>query len=134
MYGVVYGIENCLNHKIYVGQTINLKMRISQHKYAETLIGCAIRKYGWENFEIVVLEECESLEENLERERLWIKRLDCQFPNGYNLTGGGKGSLGRGKSMAILRRMESIQFREKLSRRNVTAEELSDFEPFPFNK
>lgn len=92
---LIYGFENMLNHKIYVGQTCRtLKERIQQHKNAKSLIGRAIRKYGLESFFIVILAECESKEEANELEIYLIKTLNCKAPNGYNCTDGGDGGLG----------------------------------------
>lgn len=85
-----YAGENLLTHKIYIGQTtFQIKNRINNHKYATTLIGYMIREYGWENFVWVILEECDNREQMIEREKFWIKKLNCKFPNGYNLSDGG---------------------------------------------
>jgi predicted GIY-YIG superfamily endonuclease len=47
----VYQITNKLNGKIYVGQTkFSVEKRFKQHAKANSVIGCAIRKYGIENF------------------------------------------------------------------------------------
>ena len=91
VYGVIYGIENKLNHKIYVGQTIQKVIkRINEHKCRKLqLIDKAIQKYGWKNFVWVVLEECETHESLNEAEKHWIAKLNCQCPNGYNLNSGG---------------------------------------------
>jgi len=89
---IIYGFENMLNHKIYVGQTgKTLKERISRHKRAKSFIGRAIRKYDLKNFFIVILAECESKEEANELEIYLIKTLNCKAPNGYNCTDGGEG-------------------------------------------
>ena len=54
---VIYGIENLIDHKIYVGQTIvKLETRIAKHKSADTLLGRAIRKYGWDGNFIYITE------------------------------------------------------------------------------
>jgi len=92
MFGIIYGIENILNHKIYIGQTKNaLEQRFKEHKKSKRSIGKAIRKYGEENFLKIVLEECETQEQLNECEMKWIKRLNCMTPNGYNRTAGGEG-------------------------------------------
>lgn len=64
--GVIYFLQNTINGKGYVGQTIQkLSARLSQHKNGkDQLIDKAIQKYGWENFTHEVLEE------NIPREML----------------------------------------------------------------
>lgn len=92
MYGVIYKITNLVNGKIYIGQTKNnVELRFYQHRYSDSVIGKAIRKYGIKNFKIDIVEECESFEKMNEREIFWIKELNCKYPNGYNLTDGGEG-------------------------------------------
>ena len=87
---IVYKITNLLNGKIYVGQTIRtLKERFREHKYADSLIGKAIRKYGTENFKSEILSTCNSFEELNECEIFWIYELDCIAPKGYNRLEGG---------------------------------------------
>lgn len=97
MFGVIYKITCLINRKIYVGQTINFKQRISQHKRDSSKfipgIDAAIAKYGWENFFVEVIEEC-SVEQLNEREMFWIALLNSKAPNGYNLTDGGDGIVG----------------------------------------
>ena len=93
--GVIYLITNTLNGKMYVGQTRKkLSYRISQHKSrsskAKAGIDAAIRKYGWENFTVEVIETC-PVEMLNEREIFWIAKLNSKVPNGYNLTDGGDG-------------------------------------------
>jgi len=99
MFGIVYGLENNFDHKIYIGQSHRtLEERFREHKCANSLIGRAIRKYGEENFVKVILEECENQEQLDACEISWIARLNSMFPNGYNLSAGGKGTLGHKQS------------------------------------
>ena len=93
--GVIYKIANTINGKIYIGRTQQkLDRRITQHKYDSKKgslgIGAAIRKYGWENFTVEVIEKC-LVEKLNEREIFWIAELNSKAPNGYNLTDGGEG-------------------------------------------
>ena len=48
----IYKIENLINHKIYIGQSINIEKRCKAHKTIND--GCyihnAIQKYGIMNF------------------------------------------------------------------------------------
>lgn len=50
-----------------------------------------MRKYGIENFDFTIVEECKD-EEMSEREIFWIKALDTYISNGkgYNMTHGGE--------------------------------------------
>lgn len=93
--GVIYKITNTLNGKFYVGKTKQkLEKRMAQHRYESKKgsigLGAAIRKYGWENFTVEVLEVCPD-EKLSEREIFFIAELDCKSPKGYNLTDGGEG-------------------------------------------
>lgn len=89
MYGVIYLIVCKLNGMKYVGQTVNFRQRINQHKIGKQYVDLEIQKYGWENFTVEILEECESRNQLNERENFWIRELNCKHPNGYNLAGGG---------------------------------------------
>ena len=90
VYGIIYGIENRDSHQIYIGQTVQqLYKRIGNHKIAKTYIGNALRKHNIEDFYIAVIEVCNSKEQLNRREIDWIMRLNCKYPNGYNLTNGG---------------------------------------------
>lgn len=92
---IVYKITNRTNWKAYIGQTSKtLRERWIQHsqpnrKRACPLIRDAIAKYGKENFDVVILEECFSKKHLNEREHFWITSFNTVVPNGYNLTTGG---------------------------------------------
>ena len=93
LFGRIYGIENLINHKIYVGQTTRtVEERFKEHRNKNFPIGKAIRKYGEKIFVKVILAECETQEQLNELEIYWITKLNCKAPNGYNLTDGGEGS------------------------------------------
>lgn len=95
----IYKIENKINQKIYVGQSINIMRRWAAHKidafnkklsqkYKSALYS-AIRKYGLQNFNFEILERC-SKEDLNRRENYWIQYYCSNNPNfGYNLTSGG---------------------------------------------
>jgi len=90
----IYEFVNNINGKIYIGQTKNFKSRLRCHKYHTKFnkknnpFYAALRKYGWDNFSINVLEECD-IELLNEKEEYWIKEKDCIYPNGYNIMKGG---------------------------------------------
>ena len=117
MFGIIYGLENLLNHKIYIGQTHRtLEARFRQHKRANTLIGRAIRKYGKENFVKVILEECENQEQLDACEISGIARLNCIAPHGYNLTAGGSSKSGFKVSDETRAKISAIHKGRKRSR------------------
>lgn len=98
----IYLIRNKINDKVYVGQSINISERLSDHKRIATNdltnispLYLAMRKYGIDNFIYTVLEEC-SAEQLDEREIYWIKYYhSCIYDpaaHGYNLTWGGSGN------------------------------------------
>ena len=90
IYGIIYKITNALCGLSYVGQTVNLKRRIYQHRTGDQFIDTAIQRDGWENFTLDILAVCNSKEELNEKEVFYIAYYNCKFPNGYNLTDGGE--------------------------------------------
>jgi len=94
---IVYKAKNLINGKLYVGKTVRgLKVRQWSHicsarRGGKSAFYNAIRKYGKENFEFSVLEDCSLGCDLNERERFYIVQYDCLSPKGYNLTPGGDG-------------------------------------------
>ena len=99
--GEIYLITNKVNGKRYVGQTVRTtQSRWRQHvqfaknyNYSNALDN-AIRKYGEGNFDVKrILKNIPT--EDLDRlEILWIRKLNTQRHNGYNITLGGVGVRG----------------------------------------
>jgi group I intron endonuclease len=91
---VIYEFVNNINQKVYVGQTVDFKKRIRDHRFnynkgiKNTLFYNALRKYGWENFSITIIEECSDKLLN-EKEIYWIEEKKSLYPNGYNILEGG---------------------------------------------
>ena len=93
----IYCIENKINHKKYVGQSIDIKSRWTQHRHTSSLVRDtflyrAMDKYGVENFDFYILEECQPDELDI-KEIYWIATLDT-YNYGYNMTLGGSGLAG----------------------------------------
>lgn len=63
-------------------------------------------KYGYSSFTFKIIEELENLtlEETNEREKFWIEHYDSYY-NGYNLTLGGDGTVGREFTIEERKRM-----------------------------
>lgn len=91
----VYCHINKLNGKRYIGLTgeINPADRWGANGINYKNCSCfygAIQKYGWDNFDHIILEQNLTAEEAIELERKYIKLYNTMAPNGYNLTGGGE--------------------------------------------
>ena len=125
---IVYQITNLINSKVYVGKTTRaLKQRVAEHKSRkDRCLGRAFEKYGFENFKIEVLAECDSLEELNKLETFWIKKLNSNSHSGYNLTEGGDGAIGykpsaktiAKRSAALKGRKFSAEHRAKIAEAN----------------
>ena len=91
---LIYKITNKLNGKSYIGKSMEyrFKHRIKQHKNdnSNTHFARAKRKYGFDNFEISIIEKGIDKNEISNKEKYWIKYFDT-FNNGYNSTIGGEG-------------------------------------------
>lgn len=99
----IYKIENLINKKIYVGQSIDIEERWKKHISANDnfVIHKALHKYGKENFSFQIIEEC-PLEKLDERERYWINFYNSLLPNGYNMIPGGSNGMGFSKGRPVL--------------------------------
>lgn len=91
----IYKIENKINHKIYIGQSIDIQKRWSCHlalyHNSASKLHLAMKEDGVENFFLTILEEC-SREELDEKERYWISFYNS-VQEGYNNTEGGTKSF-----------------------------------------
>lgn len=85
----IYCHINKINQKKYIGQTKDYSKRCQAANYK----GCtkfynAIQKYGWENFEHLILETGLTLEEANKKEQYYIQKYNTIL-EGYNLKTGG---------------------------------------------
>ena len=89
---VIYIIIHRKTGCCYVGQTAQkLKMRISEHLNGDKqFIDRVIRIEGKNNFEVGILDICNSPSALNERERYWIGYFKCKRPRGFNVIDGGK--------------------------------------------
>ena len=142
----IYKIENLVNHKVYIGQSIDIEKRYKEHlrsgqpdKYSlkserdkKCPIHLAMQKYGVENFELTILQECKK-EEMDDLEIYYIKKyrsLDKKF--GYNISPGGQnhvGDVGEKHSQAKLTQKEVWDIKKKL-KNGMTTKEISKDYPF----
>lgn len=121
----VYVIENTINHKKYIGCTTKpIESRFAEHILIATTnkrnkgfsyLHSAIIKYGKENFNISVLEECVTLQEMYDKEIKCIEKYKTFGECGYNLTNGGEGGAGRIVSKETRKKQSIIAKNRKFS-------------------
>ena len=96
----IYGLKNKINGKWYVGYSDNIEKRWDR---AYRRKGCrrqqkiyaALKKYGYDAFEKIVLEECSNDRSTWgPLETKWIKYYDS-IEHGYNIAEGGIGGATR---------------------------------------
>jgi group I intron endonuclease len=93
----IYCIENLVNGKKYIGLSINIKQRWTQHKtdlrhqyHKNSYLQNAWNKYGEDNFGFNIIQECKKTELS-ELEKFYIDKFDTTNEKyGYNLTFGGE--------------------------------------------
>jgi group I intron endonuclease len=96
----LYKIINNINGKFYIGKTNNTIKRWKQHEFSsrnnpKLLIHKAIKKYGIDNFNFIILNEFNNDKEVCEEEIIQIKLSDKNMI--YNIALGGNG----GNTMSI---------------------------------
>lgn len=91
----IYLVTNRINGKQYVGQHhYDGEGMDASYKGSGVLLRQAYKKYGVENFTIEVIEYCsDSCLDSLEVK--YISDYNTKTPNGYNLTDGGGGCVGK---------------------------------------
>lgn len=107
--GEIYKITNTVTNKCYIGQTRSHRLNhkkyrpfgylgrfkdhiseaFSNKKNMSRYLNSSIQKYGPDNFKCERLLICE-IEELNALEQKYISELNTKYPNGYNLTDGGK--------------------------------------------
>jgi hypothetical protein len=110
VYSHIYIIRNILTNKVYIGQAVSHRLNKNKYRifgfegrYKDhiseainntkknqcTYLNNSIRKYGKENFIVNLIDICKIFEAD-DKERFYITMYNSLYPNGYNLTKGGK--------------------------------------------
>jgi len=95
----IYKLINKINNKFYIGKTVkSLKQRFNGHKAhanrgSKYHVHRAMRKYGYDNFQIELIESVEDEQTLNEREIYWISELNPH----YNTHSGGQGGSLKGR-------------------------------------
>lgn len=119
------------NGKQYVGITsVNVETRWNNgNNYRNNpYFTNAIKKYGWDNFEHIILHENLSKEQACEIEKELIKELDLTDPNkGYNLTFGGEhGKMSEQTKKKISNSLKGNQFRRGIPHTKETIQKMKE--------
>ncbi len=130
----IYIHINKINNKVYIGQT-------SQFPPSKRWLGgegyqnCpkfynAIKKYGWDNFEHIILEKGLTLIQANEKEQYYIK-LYNSIDNGYNIKVGGsnseltkehKNKIRKSNQKVFKQKFESDEYRNKMRKIHIQAQ------------
>lgn len=118
----IYCIENKINHKKYIGLSIDIEKRWQQHRtelkydyHDNSHLQRAWNKYGEENFEFYILELC-NVNELHEKEKYYIEKYKSSDGNfGYNFTAGGEGMIGYHHSEETRKKLSEAMIGKKLS-------------------
>lgn len=121
----VYMHKNKINGKMYIGITSRppeIRWGTNGSQYTSTRNPCfynAIQKYGWDNFEhIILFENLTEQEAKLKERELIAKYHTCIYDDnkmGYNMTFGGEGTLGHIISEETRQKMSESKKGEKNS-------------------
>lgn len=150
VHGEIYVITNIKNNKQYVGQTVShrknkgkyrpfgyqgrfrdhISEAINNTKHKQcTYLNNSIRKYGAESFKVDLIKIC-SVGELNNLEQNYIIQYDSLYPNGYNLTEGGKTSsivkLDKTLNSKRTKRGRDFGYHHKDSTRAKMSERLKD--------
>lgn len=91
MYGYIYMTTNTVNGKRYIGKHKASKFTKTYRGSGKILVQ-AFKKYGFDKFDVELLEECEDLEQLNKREEYWIAKYNaCDSDEFYNIRWGGQG-------------------------------------------
>lgn len=149
--GEIYVITNIVNNKQYVGQVRSHRLnsglykpfgstrRLADHqsearnntkKKQCTYLNNAIRKHGEDNFHVEIITRCD-LSEIDDLETHYIKEYNTMFPNGYNLTTGGRSRKACENTRAKIMNATQKQFADsKLERFKGTKVDINNLDQY----
>ena len=91
----IYGIQNTVNNKWYIGQSVSISKRKLYHfwslktgRHYNDYFQNSFKKHGRDAFSFFILEYVKQSQLD-EREVYWIQTMNSLIPNGYNLDSGG---------------------------------------------
>lgn len=86
----IYKLTCKISGKLYIGKTVNFRVRMSNHKSEKKdkhgHLQNAVRKYGWDSFDVEILEIFENFDKHNEDHRLSILQKEADYIKLYNST------------------------------------------------
>lgn len=114
----IYKILNLINSKVYVGSSVNIEDRWSRHrgdlikgKSCSPKLQNSYNKHGVENFEFIILEECD-IDKLIEREQYYID-LYNSYNEGYNCCPTAGNTIGFSQSEKTREKIKEATLGEK---------------------
>lgn len=91
MYGYIYMTTNLINNRKYIGQKKSEVFLGNKYLGSGIILRQAVRAYGKENFQVVLIEECDTKEELDEKEKYYIELYNAAYSDEfYNIALGGQ--------------------------------------------
>lgn len=123
MYGYIYMTINLINNRKYIGQKKSDVFLANKYLGSGIILRQAVRAYGKENFQVILIEECDTKEELDEKEKYYIELYDAAHSDEfYNIALGGQ-SQAHVHSEEEKKRISEAQIGKKLS--NETKQRIS---------
>jgi group I intron endonuclease len=129
----IYQITHKATGQIYIGQSCDLKKRKNNHKNGQSsssvsIIGNAIKKYGWDAFDFKVLVYAEGKDYLNSLEEKIILTFNSIKPNGFNIRFGGNSSnLSESTKLALSKaRIEGIKSGKIIHPRGMAGKKASE--------
>lgn len=126
---IVYQHKNKMNNKSYIGITSQdpEKRWNNGEGYKLQPFYEAIKKYGWDNFEHIILEKNLTKKQAEEKEQFYIKYFDS-YRKGYNFSEGGESGFNGGhhkeKTKQIISQKLSQYIKDKDQDRGIKLQEM----------
>lgn len=116
-------MHRCPNGKVYIGKTsgtIESRAGVNGRRYVHGHFHNAIKKYGWDNIEHIVLKDGLTDEEACIYEQEMIAKYESFNPDkGYNITLGGEGMVGVKLSDATKEKLRQANLGKKQSKETI---------------
>ncbi len=116
-------MHRCPNGKVYIGKTsgtIESRAGANGRRYVHGYFHNAIKKYGWDNIEHIVLKDGLTDEEACLYEQEMIAKYESFNPDkGYNITLGGEGMVGVKLSDTTKEKLRQANLGKKQSKETI---------------